>query len=416
VLRSIGWTLRQRRYAALAAFMLVLALGCIAMGTFEIHRYREKRHDNAALVGNAHADAVALTRALVPVTGTGAVPSALAVRYRTIEATGRYLPAQQTYLRNQSQDGRSGYDVVTPLQTGGGVLLVLRGFLAASASGGVPAHVPAPPSGAVRIAGWLQPSATGGEERSGPSHNEIGSVVSAAQAARLGRPVFQAYATLRAHQPGGAGLQALSKPDLSNPSGGASAFQLLSYVVQWYVFALLALIAPFFFSRADARAAQQRFLGIDPGAAEIDSPALAPDGPLALPGARRGGVLATRARGRVARTGSSSPAWQRAERLADRYDVSLGPLTEAELAARSARRPVEDDFLRRDGRAGADAPPYRSPDDFHGAYNDYLWELALADGNLSARAPAADDARADVPDEPAPRIIDMVETSDDEDR
>ena len=51
----MGWTLRQRRYASIAAGMLVLAIGCVIAGTWQIQRFEQSVRDNDALKHNAHA-------------------------------------------------------------------------------------------------------------------------------------------------------------------------------------------------------------------------------------------------------------------------------------------------------------------------------------------------------------------------
>jgi cytochrome oxidase assembly protein ShyY1 len=401
-MRAIVWTLRQRRYAGLAVAMLVLASACAFMGTFELHRYQDKRHDNDVLTANAHAAPVALAALGVPVTGQGPVPARRTVGYRQVIVTGQYLTGAQTYLGNAQHDGANGFEVVTPLRTGGGMLLVVRGFVAASAKGGVPTNVPAPPSGTVQVRAVLRPSESGNDSRT--STGEVTVINSGRQAARLGQPVFQAFATLTARQPGTRGLAAAPGPNLSNPSAGASEWQLLSYVVQWYVFGVLALLAPFLISRAEVREARRRFLGIDPDAAELDRELPPELTPAALPG--RGGVrgaLARRAAGTVAVAAPEpSERWQRAQRLADRYGRSLGPETELEVAARAGVLPSDGTTsVVRDSSAAV----HRSVDSHHAEYNDYLWQLALADGGLPhvGTPPGAGVSAADAP---APRTID----------
>ena len=94
--------------------------------------------------------------------------------------------------------------------------------------------------------------------------------------------------------------------------------------------------------------------------------------------------------------GPTRQQWQRAARLADRYGRSLtmgepvpldedgrldadGPDGPAPTApARGADRTLETG--RRVASSATD--PHRSPDGYHGAYNDYLWRLAMADGDL----------------------------------
>lgn len=362
--------------------MLVLALGCIGAGSFELHRFHEKRHVNGELTVNARAATTPLTTALVPLVGQGSPPPDDTIRYRTISASGIYQTGHEQYVGDQSQGGRQGFLVLTALRTSLGTLLVARGFVPATASGTRPADVPPPPVGTVQVAGRLYPGQPHDDELGRLGHDEIASVNPAQQAARLGTPTFQAYLALTAGQPGAAGLRVLPGPDLSNPSGGAGALQLLSYVVQWYVFALLALIAPFLFARSEVREAQRRFLGIDPDAAQFDLEAGAAHQPPELGVATTGGrAPVLRGSGEVARPAQQAGAeWERGERLAERYGRSLGPLT--------ASRSLPDVSPDRRGAFALPEPaartsasvPHRSDDAYHGGYNDYLWQLALADG------------------------------------
>ncbi len=387
MIRAVVWTLRQPRYATLAAIMVVLALGCVGAGTFELHRYHEKRHDNQVLRANDHAAAVPLTTALVPLTGAGAAhdaPGALTIRYRTVTVRGVWDVADEQYLGNQSQGGEQGFEVLTPLRTSTGTLLVARGFVAASATGNRPRDVAAPPAGPATVRGRLYTASNGDDHSGRLPAQEITAVNPTRQAARLKTPVYQAYLGLTANQPATTGLDALSAPDLSNPTGGAGELQLLSYVVQWYVFALLALLAPFVFARADAREARLRFLGLDDADVEFD---LAARKPVAAALASGGSVPsdltpAVRARAELARAGADAQ-WQAAERLADRYGRVLGPRPDADPSVR--RAPV----LREPSGPDSSSAPHRSGDEYHGTYNDYLWSLAMADGNIPEALPDA---------------------------
>jgi cytochrome oxidase assembly protein ShyY1 len=374
VFRAVIWTLRRRRYAALAAGGLVFALVCVGMGTFEIHRYQEKVHGNNALRSNAGAPVAALTTSLVPVTGANA--SSDAIRYRHVRATGRYLPADQQYLANQSQGGRQGFYVITPLRTDQAVLLVVRGFIAATSGLTRPASVPAAPAGRVTITGWLQTPQTSDDQFGRLGHGEIMSINAGQQAARLGSAVYQASLTLTARQPGTSGLSLVPLPDLGNPTGGAADWQLLSYVIQWYAFAVLALLLPFFISRAEVREARRRFLGIDAEARQLDA---AQAGSVGGDHEASGAELVARRRGELARRAAVAERVERAARLADRYGRSLGLDVDDALAAAPAdATPVATGPVVRDSSTAV----HRSEDEYHASYNDYLWQLALADGGL----------------------------------
>lgn len=61
--------------------------------------------------------------------------------YQPVTATGRYLPERQVLIDNIVRGGRLGYYVITPFETAPGapLLLVNRGFIVRSPSGGLPA-------------------------------------------------------------------------------------------------------------------------------------------------------------------------------------------------------------------------------------------------------------------------------------
>jgi cytochrome oxidase assembly protein ShyY1 len=390
VLQTALWTLRQRRYAAMAVLMAVVAVICGIAGTWQIERFNQSVRDNNALTANAHAAPVPLTTALVPLVGPSPDPSRDAIRYRAVTVTGTY-EADAQLLVNQSVSGNDGFYVVNPLRTSDGVVLVVRGFVPEKSDGSPPATIAAPPTGAVTVTGQLQTPDTANDGASELGHSQIETVNPREQATRFARPTFNAYLTLAAGQPGTAALTPLPAPDLSNPAGGAYEWQHFSYIVQWYLFALLALAAPFVIGRHEVREAQRQFLGIDPGRLELEDDRV---GPELTTGSGAGREIAVRADGTLARSGeASTEQWERAARLADRYGRSLGRGHEAPKtapgvrAARIGPRPAaEASDLVTNSAAGV----HRPDDSYQGSYNDYLWELALADGStpgVSLRPP-----------------------------
>ena len=65
--------------------------------------------------------------------------------FRRVRLRGHYLPAQQILRDNQIVDGRFGYEVITPLrQPDGVVVLVSRGWLAASLNRSELPQIPTP--------------------------------------------------------------------------------------------------------------------------------------------------------------------------------------------------------------------------------------------------------------------------------
>lgn len=274
--------LRQPRYAALTALMVLVAGVCTMLGVWQMNRLSQKHATNNALRHNAHAAPVPVTEVLHPV-GAAPPPGRRQVQFRQVTVTGRYDGAHQSLLRNQTQDGITGYLVVTPLRANGASLLVVRGFVSGSSRA---VTAPSAPAAQVTIRARVQPPYTTPDKAAGLPAGQIESINPVEQQRRIGGPVLDGYAELLAGQPGTAGVTPVPAPDLSNPAGGVPELQHLAYVVQWFLFAALALAAPIVMARADAGRP----------AGELDDEPSAP--------------------------APTTPVEQRAARLADRYGRS----------------------------------------------------------------------------------------------
>lgn len=244
-------TLRQPRYLGLFALMLVVAALCALAGSWQVIRFHEKHDANQHLRLDNRDRPADVAAVLGP--ATAQISSGRAQKFRHVTATGSYLSADQTLLRNQSVGGDVGYVVLTPLKTSAGVLMVARGFVAPTAGASSTPAVPAAPSGTVTVTGRLQPADAKPDRFGRLPTRQVETVNTAEQAARVGAPVWNGYAELLPGQPGTAGLTVLPEPDMSNPAGGAEEPQHAAYVVQWYLFGLLALCAPFLLAAAERR-------------------------------------------------------------------------------------------------------------------------------------------------------------------
>jgi cytochrome oxidase assembly protein ShyY1 len=250
--------LRQPRYAALSVLMLLLATVCVLAGTWQIVRLEGKVGANDELRHNAHAAAVPVASVLPLVGAAGAPPSAHKIQFRTVHLTGSYDTLHQGLVRQRSVDDITGFDVLTPLRTADGTLLIVRGFIPDAASTVSAPAIPAPPAGTVSVTARLQPAESRHDQAALLANRQLESINAGDQAARIGGPVFDGYAELVSGQPGTAGLTAIPKPDLSNPAGGAIEPQHIAYIIQWYLFALLALAAPIAMVRAETRQRDDR--------------------------------------------------------------------------------------------------------------------------------------------------------------
>lgn len=231
--------------------MIIVAAVCVAAGTWQIARLQSKADANNRLRHNAHA-ATAPVDSVLPIVGQGKTPSSHSIEYRSVTATGTYDAQHTALVRHRSVDSNIGYLVMTPLTTSDGTLLVVRGFLAPPSSGAVPVP-PLAPAGTVTVTAHLRPGESKNDQAAHLTQGQIESINPSEQAARLGEPVFAGYGELAEGQPGSAQLVAMPKPDLSNPAGGAVEPQHLAYIIQWYLFALLALAAPIAMVRAETR-------------------------------------------------------------------------------------------------------------------------------------------------------------------
>ncbi len=244
-------TLRQPRYLGLFGLVLVIAVVCGLAGTWQLERFQAKRDANQKLRAEDRNRALDVTAVLGP--ASAPVSDGTAQKFRHVTATGTYLSQHETLLRKQSVGGDVGVTVLTPLRTSDGVLLIARGFVRQTGAATTTPAIPASPPGTVTVTARLEPASTKADQLGQLPARQVDAVNPAQQAARIGVPVWNGYAELLPGQPGAAGLTVLPAPDLSNPAGGADEPQHVAYVVQWYLFGLLALCAPFVMAAAERR-------------------------------------------------------------------------------------------------------------------------------------------------------------------
>jgi len=260
-------TLRRPRYAALTVFMVLIAGVCIGLGTWQIARLGQKMGWNDELRRNAH-EAPRPVADVLPLVGSARTPGTHSIQFKQVTATGTFDTTHQYVVRLADVNSEIGFYVLTPLDTSDGTLLVVRGFLADTVA---PATIPAPPSGTVTVLARIEPGQSRADDASTLTNSQLESINPVQQAARMGRPVYNAYVELLDGQPGVGTLTPIPSPDLSNPAGGAVEPQHVAYIIQWFLFAALALAAPIAMARAETRHRDAREFDAaagDAGAAE----------------------------------------------------------------------------------------------------------------------------------------------------
>lgn len=221
--------LLTRRWILFALGVVVLALACYRLGVWQFHRLAERKAENAVTIHNLSADTVPVSRLLAP-----GKPVPAGEQWRRVTATGQYDAGRTVVLRYQTRNGQSGVDLVTPLRTSSGAaLLVDRGWVPSNNVGASPAKLPPPPSGQVRVVGWVQPNAEG--SATVVTHRSTRLISSTRIAKTVPYPLYRGYVQALSESPKPAHPPLRpERPDLSN---GPHFF----YGLQWWFFSALAV-------------------------------------------------------------------------------------------------------------------------------------------------------------------------------
>lgn len=237
-----------------------LAITFINLGLWQLRRLDERRADNARIAENMAAPAQPLDRTLDQY---GNDPEAL--KYRRVEVTGRYRPADEVLLTPRSSNREAGHHVVTPLELDGGrgAVLVERGWVP-FAMDAPPISEAAPPAGDVTVSGILFP--TQSATRFGSS---AATGAGSAPEGEPGRLTFLSVTDVDRIQPQvdvpllpvSILLQQQAPPTDGLPIPGAPPVQSEgnheSYALQWFFFAAMALGGYPLLLRRSWRARQQ---------------------------------------------------------------------------------------------------------------------------------------------------------------
>ena len=166
---------------------------------------------------------------------------AAAARLESVSLAGTFLPKYTVLLDNKLRAGKAGYEVVTPLQAGGGAaVLVNRGWIEATKTRERLPEIRTP-QGEVRIAGWkvdrLPHALEVGASSTGPVRQNLDAVAYSKEINLLLQPFF----ILQREGP----EDGLAR-DWPPPDSGVQMHE--SYALQWYSFAALAIILGVVFS------------------------------------------------------------------------------------------------------------------------------------------------------------------------
>lgn len=226
-MRSFRFLL-SRRWVLLALAVVLLSYLAYWLGEWQFHRLEDRKERNAITERNEDAPPLPVQEVLAV-----GRPVAATDEWRLVSATGTYDESGTVVVRYSTRDGQSGVDVVVPLVTEAGTVLVDRGWLRTDNTSASPDDVPAPPLGEVSILGWVRADA------SGDSTVVTGGSTRAISSVRVGdyldRELLTGFVELKSEDP--APEQALVPVELPDLGNGPHFF----YGLQWWFFGLLAV-------------------------------------------------------------------------------------------------------------------------------------------------------------------------------
>jgi len=220
-----------------------VAATCVRLGFWQLDRLHGRKEANAAI---AAAEAIPPRPLPDLLAGTGDPTS---LRFRPAVATGTYDPAHEVLLYGRaSREGQSGDQVLTPLRLADGTAIVVdRGWIPIDQDVPVTGEAAAP-TGTVTVAGELFPADA--ISSGPPATDRITTVDLGRIGATLPYPILPVYLLLERQDPPQPG--ALPElPPLPPLTNGPH----LSYAVQWFSFAAIALIGYVILLRRDRREA-----------------------------------------------------------------------------------------------------------------------------------------------------------------
>ncbi|AZL09510.1 MAG: SURF1 family cytochrome oxidase biogenesis protein [Brevibacterium aurantiacum] len=262
------------RWLKYIAMTIIVVIACIFLALWQKDRREQREHEIDTINANYSA---------TPVDIDSILPSTSATldeedEWRQVSLTGHYQTSDTVFARNRTVNDKVGYYVVVPFElTSGDTIAIVRGWVAE------PDEVPPAPSGEQTINARLQPAQDGSEDK-----NPDG-LIKAIDPARI-PGMDSAYDNVYAEAvhtgnglPDESGLTPLPAPDL-DPGNH------LSYMLQWFTFGIMIIIAVSISARRERRAddeAAEKVTG-DVEYVVIDKAALGAGAKISQPGNRYG--------------------------------------------------------------------------------------------------------------------------------
>jgi cytochrome oxidase assembly protein ShyY1 len=228
------------RWTLLVVFVAVLGTVFVNLGEWQLDRLHQRQQRNVDTLANE-------ANPVVPYQQVFTRPIAESDQWQRVEARGTFDADHQYVLRYRGNGGADGYEVVTPLRTSTGAVLVDRGFVSLARGEPIPAAAPPPPTGEVTVMGHVRRDERGRSPATRPVNGQMRLVSSTAIAPTLPYPVANGYiGLLTVDPPQTGGFEPVLLPEISD---GPHFW----YAVQWFMFAAIGLAGVVVFIRGDLR-------------------------------------------------------------------------------------------------------------------------------------------------------------------
>ena len=268
---SFLFTARWLKYIAMA---IVVVIACVFLALWQKDRRDQREQEIDTITANYSADPVDIDTVL---DGTDAT-LAKTDEWTQVSLTGQFSDEDTVLARNRVVDDKPGFYVVTPFTTtDGATIAVVRGFTAEEAS------VPPAPKGEQTIVAHLRPAQDGSDD-----DNPEGMIVAIDPARIPGMDgayshVYAEISTESSSSAAEEGLTPLPMPEL-DPGNH------LSYMLQWFAFGIMIIIAVTISARRERKAAAEAGPrgGEDSEYVVIDKAALDAGAKVSQPGSRYG--------------------------------------------------------------------------------------------------------------------------------
>jgi cytochrome oxidase assembly protein ShyY1 len=232
------------RWALLIVFVALLGVAFVSLGNWQLDRLAQRKERNATTITNEQ-------KPVQPYEQVFTHPITDADQWQRVEARGTFDADHQFVVRYRSNGGADGYEVLTPLRTASGAVLVDRGFIPLERGTRIPSVAPAPPAGEVTVVGHVRRNERGRRAATAPAGNQVRLINSDAIAVTLPYEIESGYIGLLTVQPEQqGGFQPIQLPDLSE---GPHFW----YAVQWFLFTAIGVAGIVVFIRGDLRARRE---------------------------------------------------------------------------------------------------------------------------------------------------------------